>query len=194
MKKFILKINEHQRLELININAAKNHICKYDEIAIIFVNDKKRYTLYQDIILTDLEVFRDILTGVLSNKFEINPLIESDLGLYWNQYLHDLSTKEKTNKMDITKYLLWCSSPQRAYSTWIYNKDDSIILEINPDYPWHLIDPEDVQRFIPYDEWMKNYKPIFCGKIDKTIIQEWIFQIDRILIEMSKGLAEHKQS
>jgi len=193
-KKVKLIIKNQQSIEIVNLNPEENHICMYDELAISFVSDNKCHVLYRDVILGDLRIFRDVLKYVVDNQLNTDESIELDLGFHWNEYLHDLSTDEKTNKKDLSRYLLWSSGPEKAYSTWFYNKDNEIILEISPDYPWHFIEPKEEEAFDSYDEWMKNYKPLFLGQVDKATAQKWIRQIDEILIQMDKDELRHKET
>ena len=62
----------------------------------------------------------------------------------------------------------------KQYNTWLYNKNNEIILEITPTYPWHFDKPAKNESFVPYEEFIKNYKALVIAKIDKKQAQEWL--------------------
>ena len=58
------------------------------------------------------------------------------------------------------------------FDTWLYNQNNKIYLEITPGYMWHFSDQINKEDFIPYDEWIKNYKPLVIIEIDKVIARQ----------------------
>ena len=190
-KNIFLKIDEKKHLEICNLDYQKNHVCKYDAVGIYFINHDTKYKLYHDVILCDFDVFKNLLFNALENKLQLVDSIKKYIGLLWNQELqkedhsHDL-------EINLTNYLLWSSGPQIKYSTWLYNKGDEIFLEISPDYPWHFVDPKDREEWISYASWEKNYKPLFFYKLDKKIVQNWIYQLDEIIFAMKENDLNHK--
>jgi hypothetical protein len=177
-------------LEIKNLSPEENHICKYDDLAIYYINKNKKFKLYDNQILCDLEVFKKMLEKALENKLLLDPAIKDFVGLIWNEKLHE---EEGTHQkfFDVEDYYsLWSSGAGIKYSTWIYNKDNTTMLEISPDYPWHFLDPKPNETYITYDEWKKSYESILIGPIDKKTIKEWINQLNELFFEMEQDLEE----
>jgi hypothetical protein len=73
------------------------------------------------------------------------------------------------------------------FDTWLYNKNESIWLEISPIYPWHFRDPKEGEIFVPYKEWIKSYKPVCIVEIQRKIAQQWLSQAKSIMEEIEKA-------
>lgn len=192
-KNIYLMLNEDQWLEIHNCNSQKEHICQYDELEIFFVDKGEKYKLYDNIILCDLDVFKEMLQKALNNKLLLDNSIQGSIGFIWNESLQEEEGSKQKYFDVINYYSLWSSGPYIEYSTWIYNKNGTNFLEISPDYRWHFIDPKPDDQYITYLQWRQDFKPIVIGEIDKKIIQEWINQIDGILLEMKDDQISHVQ-
>lgn len=117
-----------------------------------------------------------------------------DIGFLWNEAYRD-----KPGFIYEGKAQLWVDESLRHWaagekgqaiiSTWIYNdKDGNIILEITPDYPWYDCTPEEYENYIPYEEWIKTYKPLVIKKIPKDVAQKWVEQADFIAKKIGENI------
>ena len=112
-----------------------------------------------------------------------------DLGFQLNQFN---AGKQAYNK-DF-KYL-WISNDHRQirpyYNSWMYNdKKGNIIFEITPFYPWFDEDKIMGVQKIPYEEWIKGYKPIIKHIVPLQRLEEWMQQAKK----MSEVLESNKHA
>jgi len=178
----IFKIADDQAIIIKNLCCEGDHFYRYDPIEIFFYNKDICYLLSQhDYLLCQLEEFYGALKKAMQDKLElIDPLC--DLGYLWNQYLHksnqDNEEIEDDVEWDVRTYLVWSG---KGYDTWLYTKESNVLIQITPTYKWHYLDPEEHLDFVPYDEWIKNYKSLFTIEIDKKTAQEWLEAIEELL-------------
>jgi hypothetical protein len=69
--------------------------------------------------------------------------------------------------------------------TFFYEYGNKFYIEIAPNYPWHFSDPEEGEDFIPFEEYMKTYKPYAVIEIDRVTIERWIEQCEQLKNEMT---------
>jgi len=159
-------------------------LCTYCGVKIKFYKKNKKYILYKDFIGPALEIFEYQLEKALNNKLFLHQSIINDIGFLWNEYLQN---KKEYNFVEVplenpeywigSYYELWST---RGRYAWIYNDDEGIFLEITPCYRWHYIEPEKNEKYIPYKEFIKKYKPIAIIKIDKDIAMRWLRQVKKL--------------
>ncbi|MCX5922876.1 MAG: hypothetical protein NTX86_06145 [Candidatus Dependentiae bacterium] len=181
----ILIIDDSQFLSMvIPFEYERLHVC--DEIKIFFeTSDNIQYLLFDDSISFALEPFKVLLTEAIDNACKLHDSIKENIGFLWNQELSgrvSLPLKSGTNFWVGEHNLLW---EKRGLSTWLYNRDNDIVLEIAPVYKWHYIEPKKSDTdYITYDEWIKNYKPLKIIKIDKRVAEEWLKKTEELLAIM----------
>ena len=73
------------------------------------------------------------------------------------------------------------------FDTWLYNQNDKIYLEITPIYTWLFRKPKKGDGFIPFDQWIKDYKPLALIEIDKATAQQWLDQAGQLMQEIEKA-------
>ena len=78
-------------------------------------------------------------------------------------------------------------------SSWLYNDaDGSIVLEITPSYPWHFKTPNRKEKFITYEQWLQQYKPLAKFIIPNNVASAWKDQIASVLESIEKNVIAHK--
>lgn len=181
------KINDKEYIEVV-LQCKLQDIYRFEEIEIIFNDKNKKYTLFEkDFIIEALSGFYDLLNKVLKNQLQMHNSIKQDIGYLWNEYLQNNNNHNSVKKINKEgrkywvgeDYLLWSSLFD--ISTWLYNKNNLIYLEIAPVYKWHHSDPKEGEEFVAYDEWIKDYKPIAIIEIKKEIAEEWFKKTEEIL-------------
>src|SRR5205085_11669823 len=81
------------------------------------------------------------------------------------------------------KYRLWGYGSR---GVWIYNSgDDSIIFEVTPAYAGGFAYP---QKCIPYNQWIKKYKPYLIRIIPRDVAQQWLEQCNAILKQIEENI------
>ena len=157
---------------------------------ISFVSCSEQFDLYyNDTLIESLLSFKELLKQALEG-FLLPESIKEDIGYLWNTELHGDTNFptyqwQGANLWIGEKYLLW--SVAQKNSTWLYNKDNKIFLEITPVYPWHFLEPEPNEQYYSYDEFIKNYKPIVTVEISKDIAKKWLEQTDELLNIIKKN-------
>lgn len=156
--------------------------CCYEGM-LIFVQKEDVLILSNDSIRDTMDIFARLLKKALCNELVLDESINNDIGFMYNQYNHYFWVEnslikemfvhvplEKSSEWIGMRYLLWESS-------WIYNnKDGDIIFEVTPFYPYLHSDPAEEPRYVPYDLWIKDYKPRLIRVIPRAVAQEWLKQ------------------
>lgn len=145
-----------------------------------------------------IQDFHAVLDRVLSGKFPL-PSTLDNIGYDFNEYLHGRSKPDAIETIQGAeywvgeKYLPWSTpaSVRPALATWIYEQlDGKIGLELTPIYPWEPDEDTAEKDFIPYEEWMKTYKPVFKAEVSRGIALEWLKKTEE-LIETMMANNEH---
>ena len=141
-----------------------------------------------------MAVFAEQLTKALENKLRLDKTIKQDIARLWNieeYYFHNGLGHVPEFKYEMTqgfskpqwvgyKNAILSAMPSNALGTWLYNDDEgNIIFEIAPIYPWFSYDPKTEpvpEGFIPFEEFMKNYKPTLIRKIPVEVARKWAEQ------------------
>src|SRR5580704_4799145 len=139
--------------------------------------------------VTDADTFHGVFGyNDISNKLLKNELLFDndkrkdpgfEISLYWEELIKDTDV--------IPQYHLVSND---YYSSWFYNdKDGNIIFDISPVYPWRR--QENNERaadpnFIPYSEWIKNYKVVVRRVIPRKTLIQWNEQAKNYIHVFSK--------
>ena len=157
----------------------------YEENIFLYHNNHKNIisdrTIYHDML--DLV---DIIKKALNKELFLHSSISKDIGYLYN-YCHYDNTNlamhtfpNGTVRWVGYLYHLWESNSN--FDSWIYNKPDgSIIFEVTPFYPYMYCEPEEEPDYIPYEEWIKTYKPYFIATLSRETAQQWIEQAEEII-------------
>jgi hypothetical protein len=170
------------------------HCCYSAKIA--FMQNKKKFFIGNDSVRHNLELLKGLLTKALKNKLKLHKSITTDIGYLDNEYLRLLYNDDPSIKSIFSyeklgeskrwvgdKYHLWGYGSR---GVWIYNDiDGSIIFEVTPAYAGGFAYPE---KCIPYNKWIKKYKPYLIRIIPQEVAQQWLDQTNAILKQIEKNI------
>lgn len=193
-------INTEEKLVLeMPISLGKADCCCDAEIYYCNKNHT-RVLIASDSIQYNLEILCYLLTKALNTELFLDDSISEDIGL-----LHNLEAYGNAKNLKYKKnfdgdqiwvgeqYDLWGAifDENSFLSSWIYNdKNGNIIFELTPFYRKHrFINNEKPKNIVPYDEWIKNYKPILIRVIPKNVAQQWLNQAQEILKKIEENTA-----
>jgi hypothetical protein len=190
IRKITLKIND--KIEIVITYPSdfyELHCCT--EGSIVFTNNASEITLAHDSVYYNLLELQSLLQKALAHQLILPTTIFKNLGFLFNEYSAVIcgeKQKESTDLIYIQKnnesywpgndYSLW------AYdmTSWIYNEPDgSIVFEITPFYPYMYCEPEEKPDYIPYEKWIKTYKPYFITTLSKETALQWLEQAEHII-------------
>jgi len=133
-----------------------------------------------------LQSFVRALQKAIAHKLQLHNLITQDIGYLWNEWCQEKLDKayEKNSEWIGWKNMVWNSDGggTQALNTWLYNDSKGkIIFEITPDYNWHDPDAQMNVPFIPYEEFIKNYKPYIIREVPLDIAKIWLAKAKAII-------------
>lgn len=157
----------------------------YEEDILLFHYD-------HEVILSDLTIYHDmidlvdLLKKALNQELLLHSSIISDIGYLYNNYHYDdtnfATHTFHTGVISWVGYLYHLWESTLHFDSWIYNKSDgSIIFEVTPFYPYMYCEPEEEPNYIPYEEWIKTYKPYFITTLSRETAEQWLEQAERII-------------
>src|SRR5579872_3409464 len=162
----------------------------YEEYIFLFYNETKS-------LLAEVPIYYNIhqlmmfLKKSLNNELLIDKSITADIGYLLNEYhINEKGFVTYDFPSGVSswigyKYHVWEATSDKRLVTWIYNdSDEFIIFEVTPFYPYMYCDPQEEPNYIPYEEWIKTYKPYFKTKISAIVAQQWLKQTEFILKEI----------
>jgi hypothetical protein len=147
---------------------------QFDEATVTFISKAKSKEIYEDMIDEILFRFYGTLNRVLYNKIVTPSMVKpGNMGYL----LNTLPDEEWDDELSI----FWVWSSPKDIQTFIYKINDIIYLEIAPTYPWHYIEPKPGDNYIPFEEFMKSYKPYAVEVIPQPIALEWMNKCEEII-------------
>lgn len=181
-----LKI-DHSNYLTIEFKGAIKDLYLLDDITVVYHENKKKYILQEyDCVAGPLRDFVFDLNAAIKHELVVHESIDQDLGYLWNEYLQDKkghnfvkAPLEKDSTFWVGLRNLVLSSQQ--YETWLYNKNGAIFFEITPLYKWHHSEPKKNEKYISYDEFIKNYKPLVIIKLENKVAKSWLRTVSRLL-------------
>jgi len=193
MKKSIIKliINNTKYLTL-EMMGPVEEVYLFDDITIVYHDARKQYVLYtKDFVCEALRGFESVLKLALNNQLTLHESIQEDIGFLWAEYLqrkeNHIFIEEPLENSSCWVGLNYHLFEYKEYDTWLYNKDGEIYLKITPSYQWHFDEPQKNENFIPYEEFIKNYKPLVILKIDKEQAEEWLKIVSNLVAIAEKN-------
>lgn len=186
----IFNLNKNQKI-ILDSDFPIEEVLPFDEVIIKFSYEYS-FILTEDCFEYLMNSFKGALNKSLKNQLQLPSFIDEDIGLLWNKELNNtkewsMSIKDQhifNNTESLGEYILFSTpgNTDPSLATWIYNnKNGDIVLEITPQYTGHFDDPKDGENFITYDEFIKNYKPLFITIISPSTAKKWIQQINALL-------------
>jgi hypothetical protein len=152
------------------------------------------YHSNHEIIISDRTIYHDmsdlaaILKKALQKDLLPHPSITEDIGYLYNHYHYHNDNDNFTMHAFPTGVIEWIGylyhmwESSLNFDSWIYNSPDgSIIFEITPFYPYMYCEPEEEENYIPFEEWIKTYKPYFITTLSQETALQWLAQAERII-------------
>ncbi len=185
----ILKINATDEINIVIPKNKYNYFYKpgsvlhiYDQIVIEFKQKKKKIQISSDMLDNLYEVFTDVLNAVVQNKIVVPGEIEVGCVGYWyNMYIEN----ETDVEFLLALPLALCGNGD--WQMWLYSKSDKIYLEISPLYPWLYDGSKQKEKYIPFQEYMKTYKPIALYELSKETVEQWLVQCEKVFASADKS-------
>lgn len=183
--------------EKIVIELKEAFCCVHCHIAsFVFVRGIRRYLLCNDTLHYGLKCFVNIFNEAWFGRLGLDQSLavcessKHDMGYVFNQIRQRLSSlyEHGGNNWRGHKYKLW---GEEAVG-WVYNDDaGNIIFKLTPVFsgPAYSIDSDEHQQqsqTLQYDQWLKNYKPIFETEIHSLVAQEWLIKTCYLLYAPAK--------
>jgi hypothetical protein len=190
----IFKINDTEKIIIELKEPLDNVDCCYQECINFYKGNKNLCNFSTDTIRYNLKELASLLSQALENKLQLHKSITKDIG-----YLANEADQEKLGISYINhlwvgrRYALFGGNlNEKTYLySWIYNdKDSNIIFEITPKYKWHFSEPKKGESYIPYEEWIKTYKPFLIRKIPVEVACQWLDQATSILNKIEENMAK----
>ncbi len=170
----------------------ETELYRYDEVTIKLKLIDKEITIYaDDFVIEALRSLDGILEKVIKGKLVLHPSI-SEIGYRYNEALNDSPNLVYENfegrKWWVGEnYLLWSTNSKYSKTTWMYNKNGDVYLEITPNYKWIFDEPNGDEKFIEYEEFMKKYKADFVFKLNNDLLVQWKKRCEKLLKIIDKN-------
>ena len=158
-------------------NQPTEKLNKFDEITINLITKKGHLELFKDILTEAILPLYVTLKNVLQNSKDENQIEAKNAGLILNYIL-----KEYKDNF-LSSSWVWTSSSNIV--TLIYKNNNQIYLEIIPLYPWLYSKPNSNENYISFKDFITKYKPYLTMTIPKSTAQNWLFQCEEILKEIT---------
>lgn len=139
---------------------------KFDEVLVIYLKGKNETLLMRDVIQEILTRLSGDATRALANQLQI-PLSAIDPRGLGAQYNIDMYKKKRT--LPYSDYAVFFADDTQ---TWIYNLNNKIFFEISPVYRWLHIEPESIDTFISFEDFMRGYKAYQIFEVDRKDIEK----------------------
>jgi hypothetical protein len=155
----------------------------------------KQYQFPNESIRYTIQCFIPLLEKALSNTLYIDNSIKG-LGYTENEYFQN---KPGIVYREGKERAYWVGEDNHLWSgqgttVWLYNASDgSIILELTPVYSNPINDPDDPKHYIPYEKWIKEYKPYVRKIIPQKIAQAWLDKARDILNTIEENMAKERK-
>ncbi len=173
-------IDEQNKTNVYGYETAGLHV--FDEIEVQYIHGDQVVVLAQDSVGEVLTVFAAALEKVVKNQLPLDNSFTVGEVSYYLSYktMHEDQSEKKEDVF--SQYWVW-SMPGEA-QTWLYNRDNTIYLEISSIYPRLFSDsPQDC---ISFSEYATSYKPIVIIELHKERVQSCIHQCRALLETIEK--------
>ena len=148
---------------------------KFDVITVYFIDNDKKVIIYQDMLDDFILPFHILLLRALNNILSLPKEITVGNALLT---LND-NLNERTS-IEMNPYWL-ASTVKDKTDTLLYTVNNNIYLEVGIVYPWTFLEPKPGDRYVTYDEFIKNYKPLLVELIPHEIAKQWLTKSEEIL-------------
>lgn len=193
---FELKINDKNSLMFFipsNVEEKLNYlfyptetINLFDEIMVVLKTDETALELTQD----SIEFTIGRLYRSLKDIFELPSMYTvGDVARLYNiDFYHEI-----LEMCDLSESSLWNN---QHTMTFLYSQYGKIYLDISPRYPWlsqELEEAKESNDFFPFEDYIRNYKPIKIYELSQETIDQWRAQCSQFLkrVEKPTGLKDY---
>lgn len=207
-----MKINEYKTP--FTINKQEKIIINYEdslydymycnEALITLEQNNTCIKLAHDSLYNNMISFTRSLKKGLNNDLQLHQSLTHDIGFLFNQYSARICGKKLKEPTFLTyiikndksywpgnNYGLW----EYDFITWIYNDNNgNIIFEVTPFYPYMYCERKKEPSYIPYNKWIKTYKPFFIKTISKETAQEWLNQAECIIKTIKENVRKWEEA
>lgn len=143
------------------------HIC--DQVYVYFFQHNTKTEISCEMFDITYEGIFSCFSLALTKNTHLPPGIEIGMLAYTDMVE---IIEEKENFCDLSPYA-FCSSSEH-YITFLYRHYDTIYLEISEKYPWLYTDPKPGEKYIPFTEYIHNYKPLLLQEIPEETVAYWL--------------------
>ena len=142
---------------------------RFDLIKIFFLQEGCARQLFEDILQEGLTTFLSILKRLIAGQLVLKSENGEGAGRLYNEALH-----ADSEEIDFfSRYLVW--EVDHTF-TFFYEKNEKFYLEIAPNYPWHFSESNEQESYVPFEIYIRNYKPLIAIAIEKETIEKWLTQ------------------
>jgi hypothetical protein len=163
-------------------------------VPIFFMQGSGKVKIDSDDMRWDMNSLSSLLTAALRNRLTLHESIKENIGYLYAQLVFYGFDRHMAKKQGLifdeedewvgTKHLLF------AYdiAIWIYNdQQGAIILEFTPWYKGNYFDFEGETDFTQYEQFLKDYKPLFTRTLPRDVAQQWLDQANSILKQITEN-------
>lgn len=173
-------INKKQHIDIVASEDKFNYyyepipqLTKFDEVSVIFKDEKQEVVIGFEMIDIVLEDFRDACLRILNGEARLPDFLS--VGTVGYQY--NITTKSEGFSDLYSPVFAWSG---KLMPTFLYEKNGKIYFEISPLYPWLFENPKGDESFVSFEEFMKSYKSTIVEISDRSIIRKWLLQCENI--------------
>jgi hypothetical protein len=192
----VFKLNEQEKIVIELEESLENIDSCYQEYMNFYRDNVILCRFSLDTIRYYLATLQILLKSALANNLQLHESITIDIG-----FLDNEDCQEKKNL--IYDGIHWVGrkyafiagywNEKSWFSSWIYNDGlGNIVFELTPKYKWHFYNKKEAKKYkdyVPYEEWIKNYKPLLIRVIPREIAQQWLHQAEEILKKIEENTA-----
>lgn len=180
-KEIIFPIGKNEKIKLFLTNDIPD-THRYDEVKIILQTGNDDFILYNnDFIIEAIRVATNLMQKALKNDLGLHSsIIGEEIGLLSNRlYMNEVSMLVFENGFWVgDRNLLWQTHQN---TSWLYNKGNKIFFEVTPIFEGCFEEDEYSDSRMAYEEFKRNYSPIYIAEIKMEYIIQWQFECNEIM-------------
>lgn len=190
--KLIFRINKEEFL-VMKMPCPQQDVFRYDEVTIGYKHiHQPQLIIFKDFMTFALDRMIIKLKDLLAEKLALHPSITKDIGyLACRDFAKDKI--KLTYELSADGFQQWIGIQYLLYDTpctqkpnlsaWLYQKDDQVIFKITPNYQWHmpLREARKDKDYIPYKEFLKQYKPLVITTISRSTLMRWKKKVEKLI-------------
>lgn len=189
----IFQLNDKEKIIIQTSDPLEEIHCCY-EAPIIFFDGIHSIVCGED-VADAMRELRDHLQKALQGELKLHRSIVQDLGYLASEELQDRANLVYRKVGDVERwvgwdYYLWGIGGDNRANVWLYNDaDGAIVFKITPGYPWLFESNSSDPQYVPYEEWIKTYKPLVVRHIPVAVAREWLAQAEFLVKKIDENIA-----